>query len=53
MTWRVIEVDGGNIEVGNASGFGNEWEEGNWFAVLGVMSLLIQDKTQRMSGRSG
>jgi hypothetical protein len=53
VTWLVIDVDGGNVEVGNASGFGDEWEDGNWFAVLGVMGLLVQDKTQRISGRSG
>src|SRR5437667_6628653 len=52
VTWRVIEMDGGNVEVGNASAFGDEWEEGNRFAVLGVMGLLVQDKTRRMSGRS-
>lgn len=51
VTWRVIEMDGGNVEVGNAGGFGDEREDGNRFAVLGVMGLLVQDKTRRMSGR--
>jgi len=41
VTWWVIEVDGGNVEVGDASRFCDEWKDGNWFAVFGVMGLLV------------
>ena len=53
VTRWVIEVDSSNVKVGDISSFCDEWEDGNWLAVLGVMGLLVQDKTRRMSGRSG
>jgi hypothetical protein len=41
VTWWIIEVDGSNVEVGDASSFCDEWEDGNWFAVFGMMGLLV------------
>lgn len=46
-------MDGCNVKVGDASAFDDQREDGNWFAVFGVMGLLVQDKTRRMRGRSG